>query len=193
MPAETSPTDDDSTALISTADQCLCLGRIRFRPPAVLLPKLRFDQDNRCYYRFAECTGQVEVVAHLCHNPPCRNVKHLVGSCDHCNKSISNVARPAQTRYAKDSVCVENSEDNPDSLAINREREPAWINYVTRRLTDEEKLFQRILDRESANFCNISIETVRKYRLKWVAPELNYDGPGNFLFEAGRDHTTGRT
>jgi hypothetical protein len=171
----------------------VCLGKkSRYRPPAILLQVLRINQQNRCHYNSPICKGPVECIAHLCHNPPCRNPKHLVGSCDGCNKQISNNAKAAKNRSVKESVSVETTEDQPDSLAVNREKEPQWINYYTSRLDDEHEIYQRVLSAEAVNYCNISIETDRKYRVKWVAPP-DYRGPANFLFDAYREKETGKT
>jgi hypothetical protein len=123
------------TVMVPTANLCVCPTRIRYRPPRIFLEKLVLDQGNKCHYGFQGCTTKIAVVAHLCHNPSCRNVAHLVGSCDYCNKSVSNQARRTEGRYVKDSVSVKGSEGGEeDSMEKNLRTEPAWVEWVLGKL-----------------------------------------------------------
>jgi hypothetical protein len=88
---------------------------------------------------------------------------------------------------------VQDVGDPIDALAVNREKEPQWIGYYTKRLNEEGEMYRRTLTKEAINYCNISPETDRKYREKWVADfDYPYNGPGNFLFETYRETKTGK-
>jgi len=174
-------TSELSTAIIPTADLCVCYGTSRWRPPTILLQKLRLDQQNKCHYAFPGCSGKVTVVAHLCHNPPCRNVKHLVGSCAYCNRSISNLARRQRSRSVKDSVCVQNSDgDAETSMEKNLRTEAAWVEYVTdrlRHLGPGVGYPKHALTGDSAYTIGINVATVDRHWKKYasdVGPFLIY-------------------
>lgn len=158
---------------ISPADPCECPTKNRYRPPAILLKTLRRVQKNRCHYQFKNCTKTVDCVAHLCHNPPCRNENHLVGSCDSCNVSISNVARSQPSRrYAGEYVNVQKSVEEEDTMEKNRRTEPAWVDWIfdkLRKLGPGVGLPKKDLTGESALAVDISVATVDRHWKKYAA------------------------
>ena len=104
-------------------------------------------------------------MAHLCHNPPCRNPNHLVGSCDACNKQISNQAKALQNRSVSVSVSVnargEQVRTDEDALTKNRRTEPMFLEFSKGQLSHgpmDLTLFVRM----AAKHCDISVVTVKE-------------------------------
>ncbi|HZY93615.1 MAG TPA: hypothetical protein VFE98_01995 [Candidatus Bathyarchaeia archaeon] len=142
-------------------DQCACPTESRYRFTATDRALLYKIQNGHCIYCGKLVRDNDWVGAHLCNVNSCRNTNHWAGSHNKCNVSISNQARGVKKRYAKASVRVP-SQGEEDSLSKNRRCEPAWVEWVTRELSELEGYArQEEITNQSALEIGLSVYTIK--------------------------------
>jgi hypothetical protein len=85
--------------------------------------------------------------------------------CKSCNLSQRNLSDSA--RLACVSVPSPHAETDP--IAINRAKEPQWLNFCNLQLSHGYPVIKRVLKANSAFYCKISPATVDRYFVKYCA------------------------
>lgn len=123
---------------------------LKGRNRIIVLELLKRLQNGKCFYAFDCCTKRLTVIAHKNHDSSDDDPDNLAGSCEACNKRISNQARGKMGSSIGMAVRVREGVERSmvhmpgERTASEQKHETAWPRFV--------KFAQDMLEREGTGF-----------------------------------------